>query len=420
MIAGSTNRHAAVPTRSRRFRCALLVGILIALAIGACGGGPPEAPENQLYSDTGANVVLAWEDSADAEYYTVYYADTVEPGCRLDSGQPIGCVELATDILWTMFTHTLPSGRGAGERYYWVVACNGNGCSDIDSANPARFLPPAPRNVRATQDGLSMRVAWDPVPEATHYQLSWFCDAPGCWGSDGHVVGTSYAHPLPPPVQPHAIRVVDRTENSLALRWTEVHGSGGELYYEISACSGAECSLIGDNVPFAQASYLVVGHYRLHRRTAESGYTLMDATPTVAGYVDEALPPDTTYYYAVEFCNEVECSARSDETGGITEAEGPVDVPATPIGFEGEKVDISGDGDDARVAWVGVEGATYYEVHQGLDSPRLDAKISAPQSSYYDDSPQRGSFGTYITTSYRVRACNKAGCSAFSGAVTLE
>ena len=142
MTAGSGNGRAVVPARSRRAHCALVPAILIMLTIAACGGGPPEAPANQHYGYTGANVVLAWDDSPDAEYYAVYYADSAETGCRLDSGRPSGCVELATDLPWTSFTHTPPSGRGAGPHYYWVVACNGNGCSEIDSANPAWSLPP--------------------------------------------------------------------------------------------------------------------------------------------------------------------------------------------------------------------------------------------------------------------------------------
>ena len=218
----------------------------------------------------------------------------------------------------------------------------------------------------------------------------------------------------------HAIRVVDRTADSLALRWTEVHGGGHDLYYQVNACSSAGCSLVDENAPRTHATYAIVGHYQLHRRTAQSGFALLDATPTVAQYVDRDLQPDTTYYYAVEFCSDNDCSARTDETGGITESDGPVDVPATPAGFEGEKIDISLGGDDARVRWIGAEGATYYEVHQGGNTFSLDAEVSAPQTSYYDGSPNRDFLGGYITTSYRVRACNKAGCSAFTDTVTMD
>ena len=61
-------------------------------------------------------------------------------------------------------------------------------------------------------------------------------------------------------------------------------------------------------------------------------------------------------------------------------------------------------------------GATYYEVYQGSG---FDAEISAPQAHYYDDSPN-SFFGAFETTSYKVMACNKAGCSAFSERVTVS
>ena len=71
--------------------------------------------------------------------------------------------------------------------------------------------------------------------------------------------------------------------------------------------------------------------------------------------------------------------------------------------------------DDAGLTWDAVEGATYYEVYQDAD---LDAEVSAPLTSYRDYSPNE--FLGFDTTSYKVRACNKAGCSPFSEVVTLE
>ena len=137
MIAGSDDSQAAVPARSRRGRPAMLLGILITLAIGACGGGSPlEAPGDQRYGYAGANVVLAWDPSADAEYYAVYYADSLESGCHLDSAEPNRCVEVATDLISTRYSHSPPGPRGAGAHYYWVVACNSKGCSEIDGATP--------------------------------------------------------------------------------------------------------------------------------------------------------------------------------------------------------------------------------------------------------------------------------------------
>ena len=80
--------------------------------------------------------------------------------------------------------------------------------------------------------------------------------------------------------------------------------------------------------------------------------------------------------------------------------------------------------DEARVTWGKVDGATYYEVYQlgdnsGLLPPmeiewvNLDAVVSAPRTRYYDNSPRSHGW-QFISTTYTVKACNKAGCSAHS------
>ncbi len=102
------------------------------------GGSPPDAPANQRYEYDGAAIVLTWGATSDADSYTVYYDDFSGSSCSLYFGGPSFCDELATDLTVTTFTHADPDAR---DNYYWVVACNRFGCSEIDSANPARVAP---------------------------------------------------------------------------------------------------------------------------------------------------------------------------------------------------------------------------------------------------------------------------------------
>ena len=78
--------------------------------------------------------------------------------------------------------------------------------------------------------------------------------------------------------------------------------------------------------------------------------------------------------------------------------------------------------DDAKIIWEEVDGATYYQVYQSDSRGRgekLDAEVSAPETSYYDLHPE--SFWLrFEATSYRVKACNKAGCSEFSERVVVR
>ena len=133
----------------------------------------------------------------------------------------------------------------------------------------------------------------------------------------------------------------------------------------------------------------------------------------VRKYLDVGLLPNTVYSYEISACNEIGCS-EATPTAGLTEADGPVDIPASPR-IRAEKVEVGGT-DDAMVTWDEVNGATYYEVYQERS---LDAEVSAPGTSYYDRDPNSSMFAFYATT-YTVIACNKAGCSAPSQQSTAQ
>ena len=140
------------------------------------------------------------------------------------------------------------------------------------------------------------------------------------------------------------------------------------------------------------------------------------ATPSNAyfGFADDGLQPDTVYSYELRACNETGCSPPAREVAGLTEATGPVDIPSPPT-IRAEKVEVRFFPDDARVTWDEVDGATYYEIYQEGDSGAFhsDPVVSAPETSYYDDHPRSHVF-QFISTTYAVKACNKAGCSAHS------
>ena len=158
-------------------------------------------------------------------------------------------------------------------------------------------------------------------------------------------------------------------------------------------------------------------HFEIRRRAATAPEEWTDLGRHDSRTLnDHGLDPDATYYYSARGCNSVGCTGYSDEVGGVTESAGQVVVPSIPSGVLGMKVDVFSGTDDARVTWSAAPGATYYEVYRGS---RLIAEISAPQTGYYDGSPN-SFFAAFQTTSYKVRACNEAGCSGFSETVTVS
>ena len=169
----------------------------------------PSAPNNVQYRRDGTAIVVSWNAATDADYYKIYYDEFRGSSCGLNSsGIPVRCEELAANVVGTAYTHTSPD---ADENYYWVVACNRNGCTDVDSENPATFVdtrPSAPGNVEYRRDGSVIVVSWSAAPDADYYRiyhgdlLSSLCElisgrSVNCEELATDVVGTTYTHTSP-------------------------------------------------------------------------------------------------------------------------------------------------------------------------------------------------------------------------------
>ena len=197
----------------------------------------PSAPTNVRYALEGSAIRVSWDPVAGADHYNIYHDDFFDSGCRLNrDGSTSLCEELATNVVGTTYVHAAPDER---QNYYWVVACNSGGCSEIDSEHPAapiEPIPTVPANVRFSVEGSTIRVSWDPVAGADHYNIYHddFFDS-GCrLNRDGstslceelatNVVGTTYVHAAP-----------DERQN----------------YYWVAACNSGGCSEIDSEHPAA-------------------------------------------------------------------------------------------------------------------------------------------------------------------------
>ena len=286
--------------------------------------------------------------------------------------------------------------------------------TDGGSDDPEQPPPPPPPSVGAVEEGESIRVTWTCVPGATHYEvLTGDCDGVGgCWPVEWNVAGPEYYHALQSLYPPAVLAVIDRTHDSLTLEWQHV-GYSTDLFYSVTACNDSACS---EPSSTSIRNPVQIDYYQVHQRSQQSGYKLIDARPFRSPYVDRDLQPDAVYYYTIQTCSDSRgCSQESYETAGLTESAGSVEAPSVPE-VRGHKYNVSFGSDEAGVSWRTVETATYYEVYQ--DS-QFDQEVSAPGTDYRDYNPNT-SWGAFYTTSYQVRACNKAGCSPFSETVTIN
>ena len=114
-------------------------------------------------------------------------------------------------------------------------------------------------------------------------------------------------------------------------------------------------------------------------------------------------------------------------------------LPEVPSGFKARKHVRDGSPDSASIFWAPVHGATYFEIWVGSTPSsgfRLDQQVrgNGLDPFYFEDDPpelmfhvenfdtpnNRGTSGEYNTTSWKIRACTDAGCSAFTEVLTVR
>ena len=117
----------------------------------------PQVPANLRASWEGSDVRFSWDPMAGAEYYNVYNSDFSRTRCSIDpDGNPSRCQRLADNVADTRYVHT---SVGAGDNFYWVAACNSQGCSQVDTENPAVLTadqPGGPRSGGPCQLGIDL------------------------------------------------------------------------------------------------------------------------------------------------------------------------------------------------------------------------------------------------------------------------
>ncbi len=165
---------------------------------------------NPQYAWDGSTILVSWDAVDGADYYKVYYDEISDSNCTLSrDGSPVVCEELAANVVGTSYLHENPR---AVNNYYWVVGCNSDGCSEIDSRNPAAPIEPIPAglaNVTYAVEGSAIRVTWEAVPAADYYKVYYheFFDDNCSLSRDGsprfceelaaNVVPTTFVHTSP-------------------------------------------------------------------------------------------------------------------------------------------------------------------------------------------------------------------------------
>ncbi len=313
----------------------------------------------------------------------------------------------------------LPANIAPGSYYIgWIIDSTGTNSEFDETNNIAYEASPtltvlqvsAPSSITATDGTYTNKVAvgWSSSTGATSYQLFRCTNSltTSCGGAIYAGASTGYDDTGATP--------------------------GVIYYYRAKACNGALCSALSgyntgyilapptapssitatdgtytDRVAASWSSSSGATSYQLYRctttSTASCGSAIYSGTSTSQD--DTGATPGVTYYYRAKACNAAGCSAFSTYNPGYILA--PPDTPSSITASDGTYTD------KVAASWSSSSGATSYELYRCTTSSTAScgsAIYSGGRLSYDDTGAAPG-----VTYYYRAKACNAAGCSAFSG-----
>ncbi|EIL97953.1 hypothetical protein RHOFW104T7_06615 [Rhodanobacter thiooxydans] len=305
-----------------------------------------------------------------------------------------------TTIQTSSATSKAISGKGNGTYGYKVQACNVGGCGPWSATGSTTVLlppvAPASITVPATSSG-SIAVSWTASATATSYTLQQRLGT-GSWGTVYTGAATS------------------------STRTVTVSGS---YTYQVQACNASGCSAyrastaVAVTIPPATAPALSVPatnntgsyavswggvsgatSYTLQEQVNGGGWATMQASGATSW--NTSGKGSGTYGYQVQACNAGGCGPWSS-TSSITVTV----IPATP-GTPSTSVSGPSYKPVVSVSWGAVSGATSYQLEETHPQDGVSIVYNGSATSW-----SQLIFATG-TVQFRVKACNSAGCSAFS------
>ncbi len=298
--------------------------------------------------------------------------------------------------------------RSLGTYQYYMFHCHYTGpyptCANTATMTITIEEPPAVPSLTlaATDNNGAYRVSWNSVSGATYYQWQEKKDS-GSWSAATSSGSTAY---------------VDRSGKVNAV-WS----------YRVRSCNAAGCSnfsgvksIIVANTPGVPASIAgslsgsniavnwgvssgVITQYDMDYSkdgaAYANGYNGTGRSKTLSGL------GYGSFTFRVRACATVStytsCSGwRTSSTLTVSPLSPSLTLAAT-------------DNNGAyRVSWNSVSGATYYQWQEKKDSGSWSAATSSGSTAYVDRSGKANA-----VWSYRVRSCNAAGCSNFSGVKSI-
>jgi hypothetical protein len=366
---------------------------------------PPSKPVGLAAWPTGpASIELSWSDES-----------TNETGFEIQRKMgAAGSWTLAMTPEADAITASDPGLDPASTYFYRIRACNEVGCSDYSGeaeATTDEVPPQAPQGLVASPTGsTTASLSWtDASDNESSFEVERKKDATGLWS----LIGS-----LGPDAQ-----LFDDAGLTPNTSYT----------YRIRACNVAGCSGYSNDAPVvtnevppdAPAGLSAVatgpgevdlswvdgsqneGIFRIERRLGMAGswFEIITLPPNSASFTNAGLTPNTSYTYRVRACNDVGCSDYSNEAAATT-----LDVPPAPP--SGLRATATGP-TTVHLSWTDEsDNELQFRIERKEGAAGGWTQIGTRSANGEAFSDTGLDPGTHYF--YQVRACNTAGCSAYS------
>ena len=329
---------------------------------------------------TGSKVQLSWTGGATgAEGYVIYRR--TEGGSYAEIGRTSG--------------NTYSDTISAGIKYYYAVAVYSGSRTEDKCPEVGVMYLATPSGLSVSNTIASLTLKWNAVTGATGYEI-YRAGTDGKYSKITTVTSTSYVD----------TSVKNNTQYSYKIKaynaaGTSAFSTAASLKKTQISVSNLKADANGSKVQLSWTGGVTGAEgYVIYRRTEGGSYAEIGRTSGNA--YSDTISAGIKYYYAVAVYSGSRTEDKCPEVGAM--------YLATPSGLS-----VSNTIASLTLKWNAVKGATGYEIYRAGTDGKYSKITTVTSTSYVDTSVKNNT-----QYSYKIKAYNAAGTSAFSTAASLK
>ena len=328
----------------------------------------------------GSKVQLSWTGGVTgAEGYVIYRR--TEGGSYTKIGTTSG--------------NTYSDTISAGIKYYYAVAVYSGSRTEDKCPEVGVMYLAAPSGLSVSNTIASLTLKWNAVKGATGYEI-YRAGTDGKYSKITTVTSTSYVD----------TSVKNNTQYSYKIKaynaaGTSAFSTAASLKKTQISVSNLKADANGSKVQLSWTGGVTGAEgYVIYRRTEGGSYTKIGTTS--GNTYSDTISAGIKYYYAVAVYSGSRTEDKCPEVG--------VMYLAAPSGLS-----VSNTIASLTLKWNAVKGATGYEIYRAGTDGKYSKITTVTSTSYVDTSVKNNT-----QYSYKIKAYNAAGTSAFSTAASLK